>query len=185
MYKRVLLAGIIAGIALFVWESIAHMATPLGTAGFQTLPNEAAAIASLNSAVQNSGMFIFPMPAADGTPAPAGTPAGLLVFHRQGMAELTPAQLGTQLAADIGSMLLVAFLVAQLGPVTFGARFLVALALALLPALRAHLPHWNWYGFPMSYTAAQILMDLAGFAAGGAVIAKMVQSRSRTMAAAS
>jgi hypothetical protein len=44
------------------------MATPLGTAGFQTLPNEAAAIASINGAVQNSGMFIFPMPAADGTP---------------------------------------------------------------------------------------------------------------------
>ena len=168
-----------------MWEFVAHMATPLGTAGFKTLPNEASAIAAVNAAVKDSGMFIFPMPAADGTPAPAGTPAGLLVFHPQGRAEMTPGQLGTQLAADIASMLVAAFVVAQLGPVTFGARFLVALVLALLPALRAHIPHWNWYGFPASYTMAQVVMDVAGFAVGGAVIAQMVQGRSRAMAAAS
>ena len=93
--------------------------------------------------------------------------------------------MGTQFAADVASMLLAAFVIAQMGAASFGARFLVAILLALLPALRSHIPLWNWYGFPVTYTSAQITIDVVGFAIGGAIVAKMAQSRSRTMAAAS
>ena len=30
---RIILAGVLGGIAMFIWTSIAHMATPLGHAG--------------------------------------------------------------------------------------------------------------------------------------------------------
>jgi hypothetical protein len=36
---RILLAGIVGGIAMFVWTSIAHMALPLGEAGIAEIPN--------------------------------------------------------------------------------------------------------------------------------------------------
>jgi hypothetical protein len=33
MTKNILLAGLLGGLALFAWESVAHMALPLGEAG--------------------------------------------------------------------------------------------------------------------------------------------------------
>jgi hypothetical protein len=43
---RILLAGLAAGIAMFVWSSIAHLATPLGALGISTLPEKASQSAS-------------------------------------------------------------------------------------------------------------------------------------------
>ena len=41
MSTRVLLAGILGGIAMFVWTAIAHMfIAPLGEAGVREIPNE-------------------------------------------------------------------------------------------------------------------------------------------------
>jgi hypothetical protein len=40
MSTRVLLAGILGGIAMFVWTTIAHMVLPLGEAGFREIPDE-------------------------------------------------------------------------------------------------------------------------------------------------
>ena len=39
---RILLAGILGGIVMFVWTSIAHMTLPLGKAGINEIPNESA-----------------------------------------------------------------------------------------------------------------------------------------------
>jgi hypothetical protein len=99
------------------------------------------------------------------------------------MVGMTGGQLGTQFAADVVSMLLAAFVIAQMGSASFGSRFVVAVLLSLLPALRSHIPLWNWYGFPGVYTSAQITIDVVGFAIGGAIVAKLIQSRSGTMAA--
>jgi hypothetical protein len=35
MAKKILLAGILGGLALFAWESLAHMVLPLGDAGIR------------------------------------------------------------------------------------------------------------------------------------------------------
>ena len=37
---RIIFAGFLGAIAMFVWTSIAHMALPLGEAGIRELPNE-------------------------------------------------------------------------------------------------------------------------------------------------
>jgi len=198
MTKRILLAGILGGLVLFVWEFVAHMMLPLGEAGMKGLTNETAVIAALKEQVKEDGLYFFPaggwssdMTADQKRQAMekaqammANGPGGLLLIHPNGMVGMTGGQLGTQCAGDIASMLLAAFVVAQVGAAAFGSRFLIAMLLSLLPAFRSHIPLWNWYAFPGTYTAAQITIDVVGFAAGGAIVAKMVQSRSRTMAAA-
>ena len=45
--RRIVLGGILAGLALFLWESIAHMMLPLGEMGFKVMPNEPAFAAVL------------------------------------------------------------------------------------------------------------------------------------------
>ena len=58
---RVLLAGILGGIVMFVWTSIAHMALPLGEAGITEIPNESAVLSSMQRNIgEKAGLYIFP-----------------------------------------------------------------------------------------------------------------------------
>ena len=58
---RILLAGILGGIVMFVWTSIAHMALPLGEAGINEIPNESAVLSAMQSSIgDKTGLYIFP-----------------------------------------------------------------------------------------------------------------------------
>jgi hypothetical protein len=48
---RILLAGILGGIVMFVWTSIAHMALPLGEAGINEIPNESVVLSAMQSSI--------------------------------------------------------------------------------------------------------------------------------------
>ncbi len=197
MMKRILLAGLLGGLALFLWEYVSHDLTPLGTAGMSRLQNEDAIRAVLQDKIPDTGLYYFPAPVL--TPGMSaqqqqaamarameleGTgPTGLMVFvrhYRTVMGKL----LAKQFAADFAAMLLAAFLLAQCPSAGFLGRLLFVTALGLIPSLRAYVPMENWYGFPVAYVAAQTAIDVIGFAIGGLILAKLVQSRSKTIAAA-
>src|SRR5262249_44522090 len=59
---RIILAGILGGIAMFIWTSIAHMVLPLGKAGVHLqIPNEDQLLASLQTNLgDNWGLYLFP-----------------------------------------------------------------------------------------------------------------------------
>jgi len=60
---KILFAGILGGIAMFVWTSIAHMALPLGEAGIREIPNESAVLSTMQSNIgQQDGLYVFPAP---------------------------------------------------------------------------------------------------------------------------
>jgi hypothetical protein len=44
---KILLAGFLGAVAMFIWTSIAHMALPLGEAGISEIPNEQAVLAAM------------------------------------------------------------------------------------------------------------------------------------------
>jgi len=79
--KRVALAGVLAGLALFLWESVAHMMLPLGEMGFRAVPNDQAFAAFMKEQFRDAGLYIF---RAMQQPPPKGTPAGVLVVHPGG-----------------------------------------------------------------------------------------------------
>src|SRR6266849_3451056 len=45
--QRVILTGLLGGVGMFLWLSIAHMVLPLGQIGFKQIPNEQAVLAPL------------------------------------------------------------------------------------------------------------------------------------------
>jgi len=49
--RRILVAGVLGGIAMFVWTSIAHMALPLGEAGIGETRNESAVLGAIQSSM--------------------------------------------------------------------------------------------------------------------------------------
>src|SRR5438874_9295526 len=61
MTTRTFAAGILGGIAMFIWTSVAHLALPLGEAGVREIPNEQAALAPLQQNIgEKEGLYLFP-----------------------------------------------------------------------------------------------------------------------------
>jgi hypothetical protein len=58
---KILLAGILGGIAMFIWTSIAHLVLPLGEAGIGEIRNESAVLSTMQSSIgDQTGLYIFP-----------------------------------------------------------------------------------------------------------------------------
>jgi hypothetical protein len=188
--KRILTAGLLAGLALFVWEFIAHEFLPLGEAGFQALPNEAATLALMKGAIPQAGLYLFPAPEV--TPGMTTAqkhdameksiersvtgPKGLMIFHPNGAPFSMPKSLGTQLGADIVAMWIAAHILSGITYAAgFGRRVILTVLMGFLPVLRTEIPYWNWYNYPAAYTLAQVTIHIAGFMLGGLILAKMVR----------
>jgi hypothetical protein len=58
---RIFLAGLLGGIAMYIWTYIAYNALPLGNIGLRKLPNEPAILHALQSNIaEKSGVYLFP-----------------------------------------------------------------------------------------------------------------------------
>src|SRR5438045_7927684 len=61
MSTRILLAGILGGIVMFIWNFVAHDLLPLGEMGVRLIPNEDAVTSVLQTNLgDNSGFYVFP-----------------------------------------------------------------------------------------------------------------------------
>ena len=61
MTGRILLAGVLGGIAMFIWTSLVHMVLPLGEAGVRELPDETPLLSAMESSIKRQpGLYIFP-----------------------------------------------------------------------------------------------------------------------------
>src|ERR1700736_3052578 len=61
MSTRVILAGIVGGIVMFIWNFVAHDLLPLGEMGVRLIPNEDAVTSVLQTNLgDTSGFYVFP-----------------------------------------------------------------------------------------------------------------------------
>ena len=60
MTLRIAIAGLLGAIAMFVWSSVAHIATPLATAGISQIPGEATVLPAMESGISQDGLYLFP-----------------------------------------------------------------------------------------------------------------------------
>jgi hypothetical protein len=191
MAKRILLAGILGGIAMFVWASLAHMVLPLGQTGVKEIPNEPSVLSAMRSSLgETAGLYIFPGMGLGANASReqqhaameyygeklAANPSGLLVYHPPGAKALTPGQLVTEFLTEVVEALIVVFLLAQTRLTSFGSRVGFVTLAGVLAAITTNIPYWNWYGFPGSYTAAYMTIEIVGYLAAGIVAALIMKS---------
>ena len=189
---RLLVAGLLGGIAMFIWSSLAHTALPLGSVGLQEMPDDAAVISSLQGALgDKAGLYMFPGSGMGVDPhddaaalkvVEARTksgPSGLLVYHGPGRDTAMGPYIGKELALEIFQTLILAWLISKLAVSSFGGRTLAAVAVGGMVAVATNGSYRIWYGFPADFTYAAILIQLVGYALAGLVIALVLGWKGR------
>lgn len=188
---RLFLAGIAGGVAMFIWTSIAHLALPFSTAGIHEITTgEPALLAQMHGGLgETSGMYLFPSSgwkSGDGSEQKAAAmklyaeklatnPSGLLIYHPPGAKALTSGQLITEFIAELIEVLLAVFLLAQTRLSSYLARVGFVTVAGILAALPTNISYWNWYGFPGSYTAAYMVIQIIGFFVAGLAAAALIR----------
>jgi hypothetical protein len=178
MAKRILLAGVLGGLALFLWGGLTHMVLPLGAVGMDYLPQQQPVMQTLQASVPQSGFYMFPQgDKAGNLPADqVGGAYGMLIYHPSGAASLRPGQLLNECILNIVLALLAAYLLSLApGLGGYAARVGFVVVAGTITALMTHVQYWNWYGFPISYTLANIFQNMVGFLIVGLVAAAFVK----------
>jgi hypothetical protein len=185
---RILIAGVLGGIAMFVWTSIAHMMTPLGTVGFSQIQDESALLSSMQSAIgEKPGLYMYPyvdMNSADPETAyeekAKTNPSGLLIYHPAGAgAGMTPGMLGVEFAKETVQALIAAFLLSLTAIAAYAMRVAFVVLIGASAAIATNVSYWNWYSYPLDYTLAQIAMETIAALAAGLVIAWIVRPQTK------
>jgi hypothetical protein len=183
---RILAAGILGGVAMFVWTSIAHMALELGEAGIGEIPNEPAVLSAMHSNIgQQTGLYIFPGLGVGKNASRqerneamkhmsekmAANPSGILMYHAPGRPFAFAKSLGIEFGTELLEAILVVFLLALTGIASFAGRIGFVVVAGILASITTNVSYWNWYGFPGVYTASYMLIEIIGFVLVGIVAA--------------
>jgi hypothetical protein len=189
---RILAAGILGGVVMFVWTSIAHMALDLGEAGISEIPNEPAVLSAMQSNIgQQTGLYIFPGLGIGKHPTRqekneamkrmsekiASNPSGILMYHAPGRPFAFLKSLGIEFGTELLEAVLVVCLLALTGIASFGGRVGFVVVAGILAAMTTNVSYWNWYGFPGVYTASYMLIEIVGFVFVGIVAALILPRR--------
>lgn len=158
--KRVLLAGLLGGVVMFIWGWLSWGMLPWHNATIPNLPNEDAVIAVLQSSITASAVYQFPgMPAGEADMA-AWTekykrgPSGMLFYSVEGKDPMGAGMfVGGFILEFIIATLAAWFLSLALGRLPgYGQRVGFLTMLGVLGALVSHIMAWNWMGNPMGYS---------------------------------
>ena len=184
MTKRIVLAGLLGGVAMFIWMSLAHVVLPLGETGVQEIQNEPEVLSAMHAALgEKSGLYAFPATGVGPNASNqeknaamqrydeklAANPSGLLVYHPPGETGITARRLVTEFLTELLEAILVVFLLAQTRIESFAGRLAFVTVAGIMASLGTNVSYWNWYGFPTNYTSVYILTQIVGFVCVGAV----------------
>jgi hypothetical protein len=173
---RILIAGILGGIAMYVVMSVLHL-SPIGQIGVHAMPNGETVITQLSDAAgARSGLYFAPDHMTK-KPTSATGPFALVAFSASAPTGLSPMQLTFEFLSELVESILAAWLLAQAGLATYGARVGFVTVIGVVGAILAEAPYWNWYSFPLDYSLANAAMQVIGFFAAGLAMAWYLKPR--------
>ncbi len=179
--KRVVIAGLLGGLAAFVWSALSWTVLPFQTEKFQTMPDESAIAEILAQKITRAGVYHYP-----GYPDPSSGAAGeqawmekysrgpvvpvLVVLPGPGDLSFTKSIAGG-FAANLAAGLALALILAPMTQLSPGRRVGTAVLAAVFAALATHVPYWTWNTFPLPYTLVVISDLLVCWTIAGLVVA--------------
>lgn len=184
MTKRILLAGVLAGIALFAWGAISHMVLGLSEVGIKAMPNEEPVLSAMSSNLKEPGFYFFPggMETPEQQQAAEEKyrkgPIGILIYQPTGRQPWDPMQFGTEFLKGVVAAIIAAWLLSQTSISSFLTRALFVALVGFVGSLDVHGSYWNWYGFPTNYTLAALADEFIGWFVAGLLLAGFIKPAS-------
>ncbi len=187
--RKILLGGILGGLLMFAWGTIAHTVLPLGHVGLQQVPleHEASFASTFRAGLREPGLYYFP-PIEGGDDATEAQqeawaakykagPTGLLVYHPVGEGEPVSAR---QLLGELGLNILCALAASIVllnvpSSVGYGRRVLLVTCFGLFATFDIDGSQWNWWGFPTDFFVAQMVSATCGALFAGLAIARFAR----------
>ena len=177
---RILIAALFGTVAMFVWTSIAHIATPLAIIGFSPIPNEQAVMSAIKDNITAPGLYFYPWmdpkdPNAMSKMVQADkiNPHGLLIYSPPGVN--ANSDMGPMLIKEFLKQFVQALIAAGIVSMMIGATFLMrwgaVVMIGISTAIATNISYWNWYHFPLDYTLAQVTIEIVSAVFAGVVIA--------------
>ncbi len=174
---RVIIAGLLGGLIIFIWGAFAHMVLPLGEMGVAQANSEDAVLMVLKENMPQTGIYMVPglstaqmsnekAVAAYQTKAVA-QPNAFIVYQSEGR---DGTQMNQNLLHEYICNTLAAFFAAfvlALGSFTFTKRVLLSLGLGIFSWITVSAPYWNWYRFPQDFSLANLAMLAIGWLLAG------------------
>jgi len=177
MTKRILMAGVLGTLAMFIWTFVAHMLLPLGEAGVRQIDNEQPLLSAMQSTIPEHGLYLFPKmsPGTDETQYGqqiANGPSGFMVYFPKRDFSFGKA-LGLEFLTELAQGLIAAYLLSLTRASTFGERLGFYALAGVAVAIATNASYWNWYGFPTVYVASYAFTQWVCFLCAGLVAAAM------------
>lgn len=179
---RILKAGIIGGLVMFMWGAVSHTMLPIGELGMKVPTEQASAISALGPTTQGAGVYMYPSPPREDwqddakmkafSESTQGQPYAFVIYQPSGNpvnASMGPNLVKQWLSDTLGAV--VAAWILALGAFGFGKRVLIAGALGVFAWLAISVPYWNWYMFPIDFTLANLIEQSVGWLLSGAAMA--------------
>jgi hypothetical protein len=191
MTRRFWIAGLVGGVAMFVWASFAHMTPMLSQNGIQKMPAEPAVLAALQGDLgKHQGFYLFPYLApnetqtAQGARRQAENPSGLLIYRPPSLVEgRSPADqvlrrqrafVGQSLGEFLFELIEALAATALLATTTLtglGPRVGFFAGIGVIAALATNGSYLIWFGFPLSFTLSAMFIELMKFVVAGVAAA--------------
>jgi hypothetical protein len=181
---KVLVGALIAGIVVFFWGAISHMALPIGTMGIRSIAGEEKVVAAIKDSIHEPGFYFIPgrdmskpMSKSEMEAHAAKMrqgPSGVIVIHPEGSDSMSPRQLLTELGSSIVAALLAASVLTQVRSGYIG-RVLIVTSMGLFGFVSILVSYWNWYGFPTDFILGGVLDEIIGWFLAGLVLAAIIR----------
>jgi len=188
MTWRILIAGVIGGLSVFVTGAVEHMVLQWGDRSVQRLPDEAALQSVVTAQKLAHGIYGFPeipgdVPADQQETADTQLnerykqgPNGMLFIGRSGEDMMGPRQLGMEAGSNILACLLAAWVVSRFSPKNgFLIRWLAVMTMGAMAWLSLSASHAIWYRFHWPFVRDELLGILLEGAVAGLVVAAIVK----------
>jgi hypothetical protein len=188
---KILLAGILGGVAMFIWSFIAHDLLPLGEIGMRQFRDEGPMLDAMKTNLGDAeGLYHFPGHRAGPNATrqekedamkramekAATGPSGILLYHPTRQFSFGKL-LGVEFATELVESILVVFLLAQTVIASFAGRVGFVFVAGILASIATNVSYANWYGFPCVYTASYMFIQVIGFLCVGIVAALVLRKR--------
>jgi hypothetical protein len=191
MSLRLIIAGIVGGIVMFLWSGLAHNVLGLGSMGMSAMSQEEPARAALKADTgDKDGFYLFPFmdehakdkgAAMKAWEAKTHTgPSGLVLYHPAGRSpEMGVPTLAEEGLKEVVVSLLAAFMLTLTTLTRFWSRAGFVALVGLTATLTTNPSYLIWYGFPASYTLGYMLTEFLGYLLAGLAIAALLRPRLR------